>query len=154
MANSSAQSAIMIRLAQHMTDMGVRVGYRADDGDMAFSPISILGKFDGMCDSTAKEKFDAMKERYGDEVEEVCKPTVYTRVSDGKTCIDDGVTIEEVYKILLLAGGPAAKEMVDVQMRHFCGDSTLDSEIVANSISADPIKQALRERRLAKRSAA
>jgi len=91
------------------------------------------------------------------EFRALIKPTKFLR-SDGDTYIADGVTLEGIFQLMLLLDGPTAIAFraanADLFVRHLAGDETLDFERLANSISTDPIKVALRERLLARRAAA
>jgi hypothetical protein len=173
MAMNITPTAIMLRLAQDMRNKGVASGKVIEDGDMGFKLVNVLEKFNNMTPSAAAESMrckkigrvlvrpdpirQALIDKQTAEFRVLIKPTRFLR-SDGDTHIADGVTLEGIFKLMLLLDGAIARDFraanSDVFIRHLAGDETLDLERLANSISTDPMKAALRERLLARRAAA
>jgi len=172
MSMNVAFAAAMLRMTQHMQDIGVCVGDVVADKDKGFKFVDVIMKFNHQEFSAAKWTLrtkkngpenvhrDPIKQASIDkqtaEFRALIKPTSFLR-TDGVTYIADGVTLEGIFKAMLLLDGPTARDFraanSDVFMRHLAGDETLDLERLANSISTDPIKAALRERLLARRAA-
>lgn len=155
MYDMRARSAVMLGLAKHMTGMRVRVGSVVADGDMGFSCITVLQKFNCMTYSAASQYI--INHKASDEFNNIIKPTRFLR-SDGAHYICDGVTLEGIYRLMLILPGSGAiafrTENSDVFIRHLGNDETLQLEGVLHQQSNDPMKLALRERILAKNAAA
>lgn len=153
------QGAVMLGLKEHMKNMGVRVGERVDDADMAFHPVDILTQFVGLRENTAERRYITMKNvKHIVKMSQICKPTTYTYVDSDRSYVADGMTIEGLYDFMLLVDDEKAQDFKDanseVFKRHLSGDPTLELEGLVNAQSTDPMKMALRERLLARRAAA
>ncbi len=81
-------------LVRRMTQAGVRTGKRVDNDEVAFPPVDIVQFYTETSKYRAGNHFDLIKLRIGKEIEDMCKPTTYIRISDGTSYIEDGMTIK------------------------------------------------------------
>jgi hypothetical protein len=139
----------------HMNRLGVHVGDVIDHDDKGLKLIDFLVTHNGMSTSAAESWIKRNKNDV--EIKALIKPTKFRR-SDVVTYTAHGVILEDTFKLMLLLEGPIARAFraanSDVFTRHLDGDETLDFERLVNAQSTDPIKVALRERRLARNAAA